>query len=65
MLFADIRAFGYNFNVPLPGGDEIKPRTDENIAKYAEICFGIADELEEALADELLCTFGRTPDWYK
>lgn len=64
-LFADIRVFGYNFNVPLPGGDEIKPRTDDNIAKYAEICFGIADELEEALADELFCTFGRTPDWYK
>ena len=63
-LFSDIEAFGFNFKILLPGGDEIKPRIDENIAKYAEICFTIADELEKELADELLSTFGRTPDWY-
>ena len=64
-LFADIRVFGYNFNIFLPGGDEIKPRTDENIAKYAEICFEIAGELENILEFELLRSFGKTPDWYK
>ena len=47
--------------VPLPRWG----RLIENIAKYAEICFEIADELENSLESELLQNFGKTPDWYK
>ncbi len=63
-LFSDIEVFGYNFKVLLPGGDQIKPRTDDKITEYADICFSAAEELEAMLTDELLTSFGRTPDWY-
>lgn len=63
-LFVDIDISGYNFNMILPGGDQIKPRTDSVITEYAKIVFEIADEYEALLREKLLEAFGRTPNWY-